>query len=49
MVMDKDLAHFLDQSIPTYRVKKILRIVTSVTARDIQALSPNQEIAIEVG
>ena len=32
---DKDLVHFLVQSVPTYSVTKIVRTVKSLTAREI--------------
>ena len=37
---DKDHVHFLIQSVPTYNVTKIVRILKSLTAREIFKLCP---------
>jgi REP element-mobilizing transposase RayT len=37
---DKDHVHFLIQSVPTYAPTKIVRIVKSITAREIFARAP---------
>ena len=37
---DKDHVHFLVQSIPTYSVTKIVKMVKSITAREILRLCP---------
>ena len=38
--MDRDHAHFLIQSVPTYSVKKIVTTVKSVIAREVFAKAP---------
>lgn len=38
--MDKDHVHFLVQSVPTYSVTKIVRMVKSLTAREIFCRCP---------
>jgi putative transposase len=37
---DKDHIHFLVQSVPMYNVTKIIRIIKSITAREIFKLQP---------
>lgn len=37
---DKDHVHFLIQSVPTYKVSKIVTIIKSLTAREIFRLCP---------
>ncbi len=38
---DKDHVHFLVQSVPTYSVTKLVRIIKSVTAREVFRLCPH--------
>ena len=38
---DKDHVHFLVQSVPAYSVTKIVRIIKSITAREIYRLCPH--------
>jgi REP-associated tyrosine transposase len=40
---DKNHVHFLVQSVPTYSVTKIVTLIKSLTARDIQTVSPGKK------
>ena len=37
---DKDHVHFLVQSVPTYSIAKIIRIIKSITAREVFRVCP---------
>jgi len=38
--LDRDHAHFLIQSVPTYSATRIVRTVKSITAREVMAKAP---------